>query len=287
MTLTKERLAALSDRENVGAICADEIVELARIALASLTAEPVAWVSERNLKNLGKSYSVYVKHEPVMVRPIPLYTAPPTPVSVPISFEEWSRKCDLQIQLCDPQFREKAQYIWNSACAVPPAPVVPDELLSEMEEVLRISDRDHDAWHKAKAGILSCRAAMLQGAEPVSQRDELPFDYLQGQKDGLEWAARLAEANHPQTGDWLYDDPLELAKAIRKGPDMPEAAGNSPAIPDGYALVPVDMAPGMMRAVQINSELGAYAAANLSGAYSLFREFWDAAVAAAPQQEAK
>jgi len=51
----------------------------------------------------------------------------------------------------------------------------------------------------------------------------LPLDYLQGHKDGLEWAARLAEANHPETGDWLYDDPIELAKAIRKGPDMPPA----------------------------------------------------------------
>lgn len=51
----------------------------------------------------------------------------------------------------------------------------------------------------------------------------LPLDYLQGHKDGLEWAAQLAEANHPQTGDWLYDDPIELAKAIRKGPDMPPA----------------------------------------------------------------
>nr|DAE71355.1 MAG TPA: hypothetical protein [Caudoviricetes sp.] len=51
----------------------------------------------------------------------------------------------------------------------------------------------------------------------------LPLDYLQGHKDGLEWAAQLAESNHPQTGDWLYDDPIELAKAIRKGPDMPPA----------------------------------------------------------------
>lgn len=65
------------------------------------------------------------------------------------------------------------------------------------------------------------QAAML-GVEPVSHGDWLPMDYLQGHKDGLEWAARMAEANHPQTGDWLYDDPLELAKAIRKGPDMPE-----------------------------------------------------------------
>lgn len=54
-----------------------------------------------------------------------------------------------------------------------------------------------------------------------SESGYLPLDYLQGHKDGLEWAARLAEASHPETGDWLYDDPIELAKAIRKGPDMP------------------------------------------------------------------
>ncbi|HDX5500002.1 TPA: ead/Ea22-like family protein [Escherichia coli] len=71
-------------------------------------------------------------------------------------------------------------------------------------------------------------------AEPVSNHEELPLDYLQGQKDGLEWAAQLAEANHPQTGDWLYDDPLELAKAIRKGPDMPEFDGPTPVTPDGW-----------------------------------------------------
>nr|WP_323807338.1 DUF551 domain-containing protein [Klebsiella pneumoniae] len=61
-------------------------------------------------------------------------------------------------------------------------------------------------------------ALAAMDSEPV----ELPFDYLQGHKDGLEWAAQLAEANHPQTGDWLYDDPVDLAKAIRKGPDIPE-----------------------------------------------------------------
>ena len=56
-----------------------------------------------------------------------------------------------------------------------------------------------------------------------SESGYLPLDYLQGHKDGLEWAAQLAEANHPETGDWLYDDPIELAKAIRKGPDMQPA----------------------------------------------------------------
>ena len=74
---------------------------------------------------------------------------------------------------------------------------------------------------------LARMALAAMESEPV----ELPLDYLQGHKDGLEWAALLAEANHPETGDWLYDDPIELAKAIRKGPDMPPAqpvAGSEP-----------------------------------------------------------
>lgn len=66
-------------------------------------------------------------------------------------------------------------------------------------------------------------ARMALAAIDSSESVELPLDYLQGHKDGLEWAARLAEANHPDAGDWLYDDPIELAKAIRKGPDMPPA----------------------------------------------------------------
>ncbi|HII0346769.1 TPA: DUF551 domain-containing protein [Klebsiella pneumoniae] len=71
--------------------------------------------------------------------------------------------------------------------------------------------------------ILKRVARMALAAMDSSESVEMPLDYLQGHKDGLEWAAQLAEANHPDTGDWLYDDPIELAKAIRKGPDMPPA----------------------------------------------------------------
>lgn len=69
--------------------------------------------------------------------------------------------------------------------------------------------------------ILKRVARMALAAMDSSESVELPLDYLQGHKDGMEWAAQLAEANHPETGDWLYDDPIELSKAIRKGPDMP------------------------------------------------------------------
>ncbi|HFT1542561.1 TPA: hypothetical protein ACH27N_001576 [Klebsiella quasipneumoniae subsp. similipneumoniae] len=73
---------------------------------------------------------------------------------------------------------------------------------------------------------------MALAAMDSSESVELPLDYLQGHKDGLEWAARLAEANHPDTGDWLYDDPIELAKAIRKGPDMPPVQPVADSEPD-------------------------------------------------------
>ncbi|HGA1777399.1 TPA: DUF551 domain-containing protein [Escherichia coli] len=110
----------------------------------------------------------------------------------------------------------------------PPAPV-------SVPAAMEIDDDFDSAFEHGKAvGWNAYRAAMLQ-AEPVSNSDELPLDYLQGHKDGLEWAAQLAEANHPQTGDWLYDDPIDLARAIRKGPDMPTVqAGNYPVTPDGW-----------------------------------------------------
>lgn len=73
--------------------------------------------------------------------------------------------------------------------------------------------------------------------EELDQLETLPSGYLQGHQDGLEWAAQMTEANHPQTGDWLYDDPIALAAAIRKGPDMPLASGNYPVTPDSWIPV--------------------------------------------------
>ncbi|MGP2871918.1 hypothetical protein ACTVM4_09145 [Serratia ureilytica] len=43
----------------------------------------------------------------------------------------------------------------------PPAPAMVGELLEAMEEVIRISDRDHDAWNRVKEAITACRGAIL------------------------------------------------------------------------------------------------------------------------------
>lgn len=181
--------------------------DLARIALASLEAEPVAWAHRLINKRNGVVHPwVYGSAEACPsegdifnIEVMPLYTVPPAPVSVPAAME------------------------------------MDDDFDSAFE-------------HGKAVGWNAYRAAMLQ-AEPVSNSDELPLDYLQGHKDGLEWAAQLAEANHPQTGDWLYDDPIDLARAIRKGPDMPTVqGGNSPVIPDGWVMVPVELTPDMRAA---------------------------------------
>ncbi|EBZ5858822.1 DUF551 domain-containing protein [Salmonella enterica subsp. enterica] len=249
-TITKEEVKAFieqieSDLSNGWEAQIFEL-KLARIALASLEAEkgadPVVFTDERNLHHIarGRETSLIWGKQNQEVGDIPLYRhAQPVPVdkefipknldkalgvvgvALPESKEEFNFQIERWIQrLIDRVIRYADEFKEQ------PAPVVPDEMAT--------SD-DMNLYQKSFAqGYNACRTAMLQGSQPVSNHDELALYYLQGQKDGLEWAAQLAEANHPLTGDWLYDDPLELAKAIRKGPDMPGFAGSSPVTQDGW-----------------------------------------------------
>ncbi|MEG5390486.1 hypothetical protein UXO36_00100 [Enterobacter hormaechei] len=263
-------------------------LELARIALASLEAEKIAEPVAK-VETVGVCWYADngVPRKPAVGTE--LYSAPPAPVSVPderAAFNAWNNDTD-----CPLAGRDAKTAAWLAWCR---------------------------------------RAVMLQGGEPVSNRDELPLDYLQGHKDGLEWAAQMAEANHPQTGDWLYDDPVELAKAIRKGPDMPELksvpadaddnfyswfgrfwsenyqqnnyttsakqmlgtmaefafragresatqVGNSPVIPDGWVMVPVEPTMEMLDEFDSIIDHGAEDS----------KEAWSRLIAAAPQQEVK
>ncbi|MCQ7730316.1 hypothetical protein LEG54_11095 [Salmonella enterica] len=193
------KAAAQSDGGNLGYAMADA-VKVIDGAIAAMNANPVAWLHSDN--GIG----------------IPAITR--------------SRN------VADSWFSKG----WNikPLYTTPPATVVPDEMTP-----VQASRTYGDEVRGYRDGWNACRAAMLQSfgnpeqLEPLSHGEKLPMDYLQGHKDGLEWAAQLAEANHPQTGDWLYDDPIELARAIRKGPDMPPVqTGNSPATPDCWVMVP-------------------------------------------------
>ncbi|ENM7326489.1 hypothetical protein AB8N92_004772 [Escherichia coli] len=214
ITITKERLLTIKQwRETYGpgsnvVLPAEEAEELARIALASLEADPVAYIFKHPAGKLFWALTDESNKEQADV--IPVYAAAPASVvpdnaSEPLAYA----------------YKELTPEIMRNHLAVFERYGIAPNDSSTTIQALRI----------ALDGI-ERSDAMLHGAEPASNHEELPLDYLQGQKDGLEWAAQLAEANHPQTGDWLYDDPLELAKAIRKGPDMPEFDGPTPVTPE-------------------------------------------------------
>lgn len=86
-----------------------------------------------------------------------------------------------------------------------------------------------------------------------------------------------------KTTGWCGTVVVQGANPADKGYEPLYTAPQLPALPD-------EMSFEMMRAVQMHSELGAYAANNFSGAYDLFREFWSVAcraamIAAAPKPD--
>lgn len=141
-TITRERLQEVIDGD---ILFTDEQRELARIALASLTAEPALYAAEETLAyaNMGELHLTCLS-EPMGDAVIPLYTAPPAPVVPDRSmFETW----------------------WESQNGSP----------FDSWDSLRTTDGycddgidgQFEAWN-------ACRAALLQGSQPVSNRDELP-----------------------------------------------------------------------------------------------------------------
>lgn len=255
-TITKQAMQAVADLKagyTLGHADVAILNELARIALASLEAEAVCVIDQSNLDYLksGSDADVWPASRTEMGDVLLYRAAPSAPVSVP------------DFSALDKLAGEMLTHAMNCE--------------------RRVAVAYTHCAHRLAEEVRDLRAAMLQGAEPVSNRDELPMDYLQGHKDGLEWAAQMAEANHPQTGDWLYDDPVELAKAIRKGPDMPEADGNSPVIPDGWKLLPVEPTPEMQSAAAGAIRFDTTPINKLWTGNAVYR----AMLAAAPQQEVK
>lgn len=154
--ITRERLLKIQQwRETYGpgsnvVLPAEEAEELARIALASLTAEPVSWTDAdelRDAKNSGIGYLFAIGGDANKFadprRQIILFTAPPAP-AVPGEWKQW--------------IADAVEYLEGGL-----------EADGELEAEGSI---------EAKR-LLSRRAAMLQGSQPVSNRDELPVSEIE------------------------------------------------------------------------------------------------------------
>lgn len=235
-TLTKEWLLKTiaeleEERDSVpGAVNEDAANALAamKLALASLEAEAVGTFRKGPC---GYSPSF---HEDAM----PLYTAPPAPISVPAAME--------------------------------------------MDD-----DFDSSFEHGKAVGWNAYRAAMLQGAdrpqnEPQNIPENIPATQFKPVADlyGLtsptggetSFTFDAVEARDFIDGGWSCQDYVELERF------QEAVSGNSPVIPDGWQLVPIDPTKDMLRAGQ--SVVGFWL--NTVHCYSKML----AAAPAAPQQEA-
>ncbi|HFJ7136794.1 TPA: hypothetical protein ACGSCP_000413 [Escherichia coli] len=124
-------------------------------------------------------------------------------------------------------------------------------------------------------------------AEPVSQTYNLP-ELIEGMEVSIDVSTCDADLGNRYFGTVTEALELDTAKngyilLVQDAEPNFDVNGNSSATPDGWVMVPKELTPEMMRAVQIRSELGGYATSNLSGAYNMFSEFWNVAVSAAPK----
>ncbi|HBN5638752.1 TPA: DUF551 domain-containing protein [Citrobacter freundii] len=166
---TKEQLQQIIETDHVQC---GEASSLARIALASLEAEPVCVIDQSNLDYLksGSDADVWPASRAEMGDVLLYRAAPPAPVSVPDAME--------------------------------------------MDD-----DFDSSFEHGKAVGWNAYRAAMLQGAEPVTTDYKLPFD---------QWLSQ-------QTGTIDVECGCVMTEVFFHWLRVAYEAGKSPVIPDGWA----------------------------------------------------
>ncbi|HGU6603445.1 TPA: hypothetical protein ACNAB9_004467 [Klebsiella pneumoniae] len=172
---TKEQLQQIIETDHVQC---GEASSLARIALASLEAEPRGYIDAGTPDD---GVSILTENK-LLKTDIALYTAPPAPAnSEPVAWLWSHRKHPSEVTLVRPEDDERAEGAhwsgWNCQAlyAAPPAPAsVPDEDLlhmaaSAIEDLLSNKDRYcAGVWADIPAKLR--RAAMLQGAENAESR---------------------------------------------------------------------------------------------------------------------
>lgn len=204
---TKEQLQQIIETDHVQC---GEASSLARIALASLEVEPVAYMYKDNL-HADARFSLHTRFgnwsqediNEYEITEIPLYTAPPAPVSVP----------DLK----------PVGFLFVSddgAVAYSPAdwPMKGFNLIGQIYGDLN-----------------ACRAAMLQGSQPVSQTYNLP-ELIEGMEVSIDVSTCDADLGNRYFGTVTEASELDTAKngyilLVKDAEPNFDVNGNSPVIP--------------------------------------------------------
>lgn len=91
---------------------------------------------------------------------------------------------------------------------------------------------------------------------------------------GVEEIARQMDA---MAGHIQASSPEQKSERLRGWASMLRAL--SRGVPEGMVLVPKELTPAMMKAIQTRSEIGAHICGSWTGAYGCIQELWDVAIA--------
>lgn len=158
---TKEQLQQIIETDHVQC---GEASALARIALASLEAEPVAWLLSGGGAKNNVSFDSGNAYADPLREVTPLYTAPPAPVALTSGYSDFEE-------------------IWSSSTH----PLTQDD---------EMKDFAWDIWN-------ACRAAMLQGAEPVSQPDAIDANLVEALRFVQCMLEDYRERNYGDAEKWI------------------------------------------------------------------------------------
>lgn len=300
-----EKMCGLWDDLNDRYAPPEVVRELARAMLASMDAEPAGYHVIKECGKVGCSVATLEEAEKTRdfwnkkwtIRPY-FYTAQPAPVvpeKLPCSVElkpgliigkgcktetlltALRRRADYYAKIDAFTPEERAEHDASieafKAMLSQPAPVV---LTDEQREQLR--QMDDEIVAELESEEIACRAAMLQGAEPVSQTYNLP-ELIEGMEVSIDVSTCDADAGNRYFGTVTEVSELDTAKngyilLVQDAKPNFDVNGNSPVIPEGYALVPIEATEEMLQASYRESSVYSPSA-------------YRAMIAAAPQQEEK
>jgi hypothetical protein len=269
------------------------LINNARIALASLEAEPVAWAHRLiNKRNgvvhpwvYGSSEACPSEGDIFNIEVMPLYTAPPEPVSVPECFKRLLHHAYGMTMGHDWNKGTMAGHHRAKLCqAVDDCHAATLQGKAEPRQVVR---HEHAEWSQTTFGNVGPVGPLKHLSKEALEAAEEPDDLS-------EWADMQFLLWDAQRRAGITDEQITQAMidklAVNKSRQWTEpkdgeprlhikTSGNSPVIPDGWKLVPIDPTKDMLRAGQ--SVVGFWL--NTVHCYSKML----AAAPAAPQQEVK
>lgn len=159
------------------------------------------------------------------------------------------------------------------------------ELVNELRD---IAIEYHGTQQLRERIARTVRAALLQGSQPVSNHDELPYAQVKAVADlyALCWQSGEVVTYTPEPEKatiWLNNYSGTCVQEYVKLERLKEAlAGNASIIPDGYALVPVEPTDEMIAAA-MNCEDVLF---NSDGSFCVqFGNIYEAMLAAAPKPQ--